>query len=270
MEVDDGNESKPSASPVAFSSVFDPSNPIGFFKSAFAFASQMAADIFEDNQEDKMENKILSLLDDIKKRKREKKDESEEEEDAENKRWRTSEADTKKPSHDDPLPPNKNNGLDMKNYSWSQTLGDVMVQVPVPIGTKKKVVICDIKNTSLRVGVKGQPLLIDGELFQAVKVCESYWILEDNETVTILLSKCNPWEWWKSVVKGDRGIDTSRCEPGLRRLDGLGYEAERHMRKLLFDYGQKCKGLPTSDNCPEVLQKFIVHHPYLNLPPQSK
>ncbi|MBA0637059.1 hypothetical protein Godav_025359 [Gossypium davidsonii] len=251
MEVDDGNESKPSASPVAFSSVFDPSNPMGFFKSAFTFASQMAADIFDDNQEDKMENKILSLLDDIKKRKREKKDESEEEEDAENKRWRTSEADT-------------------KSHPMTIRCRRTKTMVPVPLGTKRKLVICDIKNTSLRVGVKGQPLLIDDELFQAVKVCESYWTLEDNETVTILLSKCNPWEWWKSVVKGDRGIDTSRCEPGLRRLDGLGYEAERHMRKPLFDYGQKCKGLPTSDNCPEVLQKFIVHHPYLNLPPQSK
>ncbi|KAL4385849.1 hypothetical protein GQ457_15G007860 [Hibiscus cannabinus] len=258
MGVDDGREPKPSALPLAFNSVFDPSNPIGFIESAFNFASRMGADIFDDDTpDDKMENKILSLLEDIKKRKREKKEESSE--DAEKKRLRTPEA-------DDPLPPNKNNGLDMENYSWSQTLGDITVQVPVPFGTKTKLVICDIKNKSLRVGVKGQPLLIDGELFAAVKVSESCWTLEDHETVSILLPKCKQWEWWKSLVKGDPGIDTRRCLPGVRRLDGLGYEAERHMRKLLFDYGQKCKGLPTSEDCPEVLQKFIADHPYLNLP----
>ncbi|KAK8537831.1 hypothetical protein V6N12_043977 [Hibiscus sabdariffa] len=139
------------------------------------------------------------------------------------------------PEADDPLPPIKNNGLDMENYSLSQTLGDTTVQ--------------------------GQPLLIDGELFAAVKVSESCWTLEDHETVSILLPKCKQWEWWKSLVKGDPAIDTRRCLPGVRRLDGLGYEAERHMRKLLFDYGQKCKGLPTSEDCPEVLQKFILFEP---------
>ncbi|XP_022736021.1 protein BOBBER 1-like [Durio zibethinus] len=264
MGFDDPNEPKSSTSPVAFSSVFDPSNPMGFFESAFNFASQ-TTDIFNDSQGDEMETKILSLLEEIKKRKREKKGELEE--DDEKKRLRLeADGNDDTPSDDDLLTPNKSNGLDMENYSWTQTLGAIEVQVPVPFGTKMKLVVCDIKSKALRVGVKGQPMLIDGELFQAVKVCESFWSLEDHDTVTILLSKRNQWEWWKSVVKGDPEIDTRKCQPGVRRLDGLGYEAERHMRKLLFDYGQKCKGLPTSEDSSEVLKKFITHHPYLNLP----
>ncbi|XWS49451.1 hypothetical protein CRYUN_Cryun12cG0004800 [Craigia yunnanensis] len=158
----------------------------------------------------------------------------------------------------------------MENYSWTQTLGDIVVQVPVPFGTKKKLVVCDIKSKALRVGAKGQPLLIDGVLFQAVKVCDSFWTLEDHDTVTILLSKCNQWERWKSVVKGDPEIDTGKCEPGVRRLYGLGHEAEHHMRKMLFDYGQKCKGLPTSEDSPEVLKKFITDHPYLKIPQTNR
>lgn len=273
MGSNDQNQPKSIASPLAFNSVLDPSNPVGFFESAFHFASQ-TTDVFDDSQVDAMEKRILSLLEDIKKKKRENITESSEDQDhADNKkRLRILDGndidDDHKPIGTEPKP-NKNNGLDMGTYSWTQTLGEIVVEVPVPFGTKKKVVICDIKSKSLRVGVKGQPLLIDGELVEAVKVCDSFWSLQgDDATITILLSKCNQWEWWKSVVKGDPEIDTGKCEPAgrVRRLDGLGYEAERHMRKLLFDYGQKCKGLPTSEDCPQVLKKFIADHPYLNLP----
>ncbi|XVE99956.1 hypothetical protein REPUB_Repub03eG0244600 [Reevesia pubescens] len=82
---------------------------------------------------DEMKTKILSLLEDIKKRKREKKRELEEDAEKKNKRLRL-EATT----DDDLLPPNKNKGFKMKTYSWSQTLEDIEVQVPVLFGTQKE------------------------------------------------------------------------------------------------------------------------------------
>lgn len=57
--------------------------------------------------------------------------------------------------------PNHGNGLDMDNYSWTQTLQEVNVNVPVPKGTKSRFVVCEIKKNHLKVGLKGQPPVID-------------------------------------------------------------------------------------------------------------
>ena len=56
----------------------------------------------------------------------------------------------------------------MGRYSWTQTLGEAVVDVPVPPGTKGK--MCDVSITAkrLRVGLKGQEPILDGELFDAV------------------------------------------------------------------------------------------------------
>lgn len=57
--------------------------------------------------------------------------------------------------------PNKGNGLDLENYSWTQILQEVTVSVPVPAGTKSRFVLCEIKKNHLKVGLKGQPPIID-------------------------------------------------------------------------------------------------------------
>ena len=57
--------------------------------------------------------------------------------------------------------PNKGNGLDMDSYSWVQTLQEVTINVPVPPGTKSRFITCEIKKNHLKVGLKGQPPIID-------------------------------------------------------------------------------------------------------------
>ena len=57
--------------------------------------------------------------------------------------------------------PNSGNGLDLDKYSWTQTLQEVTVNIPVPQGTKSRFVACEIKKNHLKVGLKGQPPIID-------------------------------------------------------------------------------------------------------------
>ncbi|KAJ4829544.1 hypothetical protein Tsubulata_042475 [Turnera subulata] len=90
----------------------------------------------------------------------------------------------------------------MENYPWGQNIQEVTVHVPISQGTASRMVLCEIKKDYLKVGLRGQPPIVEEELLKPVKVGESYWTLEDMCTVTVLLSKCDGVDWWKSLLKG--------------------------------------------------------------------
>ncbi|XP_011006349.1 PREDICTED: protein BOBBER 1-like isoform X2 [Populus euphratica] len=162
--------------------------------------------------------------------------------------------------------PNKGNGLDLEKYSWTQTLQEVNVQIPVPSGTKSRFVVCDIKKNHLKVGLKGQPPIVEGELFKPIKVDDCYWSIEDQNTISILLTKHDQMDWWKSLVKGDPEIDTQKVEPENSKLSDLDSETRQTVEKMMFDQRQKSMGLPTSDEMQkqEILKKFMSEHPEMD------
>ncbi|KAK4341534.1 hypothetical protein RND71_040035 [Anisodus tanguticus] len=129
------------------------------------------------------------------------------------------------------LKPNQFNGLDMENYTWGQTLQDVTINVSVPPGTKSRFLAVDVKNNSIKVGLKNQPPIIE----------------EDQKQVTILMTKRNQSNWWKSLFKNGPEIDTQKAEPEPSRLSELDLETRSAVEKMMFDQKQKQKGLPTSD-----------------------
>jgi len=61
--------------------------------------------------------------------------------------------------------------MDLEKYSWTQTLQELNVNVPVPNGTKSSFVICEIKKNHLKVGLKGQPPIIDVSIFSYRSYC---------------------------------------------------------------------------------------------------
>jgi hypothetical protein len=162
--------------------------------------------------------------------------------------------------------PAPGNGGKTDRYVWAQSLSELTVTVPVPIGTKLKMLDVDIKNKRLRVGIKGQPPLIDGELHKRVIVDDSLWTLEDGREIIINLQKDNKMEWWKCVVQGDPEINTSKVQPENSKLSDLDAETRQTVEKMMYDQRQKQMGLPTSEEQQkqEMLKKFMAAHPEMD------
>ena len=130
----------------------------------------------------------------------------------------------------------------------------------------------DIKftQTTLRLGVKGQEPIIDGEWYKAIKTDDTLWSIEKlkdgTRYVQFNLTKKDGMQWWDGVIKGDPTIDTSGVNPENSKLSDLDGETRATVEKMMFDQQQKQKGLPTSDEMDKrnKLQAFMDAHPEMD------
>ncbi len=85
--------------------------------------------------------------------------------------------------------PNSGNGGQTDTYRWTQTLEELTVYVPMPDDIVSKQLDVVIKSTHLKIGLKGQTPIIDGELHKKIKSGDSLWTLEkDGSKRTIQLT----------------------------------------------------------------------------------
>eukprot|EP00897_Mesotaenium_endlicherianum_P001399 jgi/Mesen1/1287/ME000013S00783 len=164
------------------------------------------------------------------------------------------------------LKPNAGNGADLEKYSWTQLLGELYIQIPVPKGTKSRSLEVEIKKNRLKAAIKGEAPVLDGELFASVKPDDSFWSIEDGTVLTIHLTKLNQMEWWRSVVKGEPEIDTQKVEPENSKLGDLDPETRQTVEKMMYDQRQKAMGLPTSEEQQKqnILKNFMAQHPEMD------
>jgi hypothetical protein len=169
------------------------------------------------------------------------------------------------------LAPNAGNGADHVAYSWTQTLAEVTVAVPLPAGTRGKDCDVSIARDALRVGLRGAGApVLDGPLFGAVRPDDCAWSIADapggGRLLEATLAKADAMQWWRCVVKGEPEINTQKVEPEASKLSDLDGDTRATVEKMMWDQRQKALGRPTSEEEARsaALKSFMAAHPEMD------
>jgi hypothetical protein len=177
---------------------------------------------------------------------------------------------------EDKLPAPVGNGGTTAKYSWTQTLAEVSVVIPLPAGTGSKQLSVVIEPTKLHVGLKGaaagsEGVFVSGAPDERIDSSDATWTLEtDSKTggkvLELFLPKSNKMSWWKCVVKGDPSINTKKIVPENSKLEDLDGDTRSTVEKMMFDQRQKQMGKPSSDEMTKqaALKRFMEQHPEMD------
>ncbi|ODM23696.1 Nuclear movement protein nudC [Aspergillus cristatus] len=156
-------------------------------------------------------------------------------------------------------------------YKWTQTIRDVEVTVPVPGNLKGRDLDVVLAKDKIKVAVKGQEAIIEGQFPHPILTDESSWTLETTPTppgkeIAIHLDKVNKMNWWAHVVTTAPKIDVSKITPENSNLSDLDGQTRAMVEKMMYDQRQKEMGKPSSEEQKkmDILRKFQAEHPEMD------
>jgi hypothetical protein len=159
-------------------------------------------------------------------------------------------------------PVERTHGSKTDKYSWSQTLSEVTVTIPLPSGTRAKDLETKITGTDFSIALKGKSTIVSGKFKKSIKPSETDWQLEDGNLI-VYLHKFGKQEWWSCVLDGEPEIDTTKIQPeATSNLSDLDGETRGVVEKMMFDQRQKQMGLPSSEE-QEMMKKLFEKNPEL-------
>lgn len=128
--------------------------------------------------------------------------------------------------------------------------------------------MCDvtISRSRLKLGLKGQPPILEGELFSAIQPDDSMWNVLDGKLLEVTLQKVDSMSWWRSIIKGEPEIDVQKVEPETSQLSDLDPDMRATVEKMMYDQRQKAMGLPTSEEQrkEDIMKQFMEAHPEMD------
>ncbi|BCR83939.1 NudC domain-containing protein [Aspergillus chevalieri] len=156
-------------------------------------------------------------------------------------------------------------------YKWTQTIRDVEVTIPVPGNLKGRDLDVVLAKDKIKVAVKGQEAIIEGQFPHPILTDESSWTLETTPTppgkeIAIHLDKVNKMNWWAHVVTTAPKIDVSKITPENSNLSDLDGQTRAMVEKMMYDQRQKEMGKPSSEEQKkmDILRKFQAEHPEMD------
>jgi hypothetical protein len=167
----------------------------------------------------------------------------------------------------DDSPPPLGNGGTTDKYTWTQTLSELCISLPLPPNTRARDLNVVMAKSHLKISLKSSPStpIVDDSLSKTIIVDDSFWTIEDNSLV-LTLQKLNQMEWWESPCQSDPKINLQKIQPENSNLSDLDGETRQTVEKMMYDQRQKAMGKPTSDEQQkqEMLKKFMAQHPEMD------
>jgi len=173
---------------------------------------------------------------------------------------------------DDGTPALVGNGGKTDKYSWTQTLKELNIYFEIPKDLKSKQLDVQYDAAHLKVGIKGQPPIVEGDWPSKVNAENCTWTIEAaaknsaTKTLCLYIEKTNQMEWWDHILKGEPKINPKKIVPENSNLSDLDADTRTTVEKMMYDQRQKQLGLPTSDEQKkkDVLAKFMAAHPEMD------
>ncbi|XP_066155769.1 nudC domain-containing protein 3 [Euwallacea fornicatus] len=146
------------------------------------------------------------------------------------------------------------NGSILKNYCWTQSIGDVDVTVIIPENVRSKDLKVSISSQKVSITTLKGDSFFEGELCQTCKSNDVFWSL-DKQKLQIHLDKVKE-RWWDCLLTSETRLDMSKLDC-TRPFHELPETVQAKIEELSWNNERERLGLPTSEELAKqkLLQK---------------